>query len=78
MAEIVVRMVNQNGQKQYTGNFELNLVKDILERALEVLKPTHVYIRNNHARCDQFYVRSHAFERRSLSYSQALKQELSQ
>ena len=54
-----------------------NLVRDILVRALEALKPTHAYIGNDHGRCDQFHVRSHAFESRSRSFSQALTQELS-
>ena len=49
-----------------------NLVRDIFERALELLKRMHGYTRNDHGRCGQFHVRSHALESRSGFYSQAL------
>ena len=32
----------------------------------------HAYTRNDHGRCGQFHVRTHAFESRSGFYSQAL------
>ena len=48
------------------------LVRGPYERVLEALSMMHAYMRNDHGRCGQFHVRSHAFESRSGLYSQAL------